>query len=52
MNFTLFVTIIVTGLAFVGVVTVLANLLAPRSFNAQKDEAFECGIPTRGGSSV
>ena len=50
MNFTLFVTIIVTGLAFVGVVTVLANLLAPRSFNAQKDEAFECGIPTRGGA--
>ncbi len=50
MNFTLFVTIIVTGLAFVGVVTVLANLLAPRSFNAQKDEAFECGIPTRGGT--
>ena len=26
MNFTLFVTIIVTGLAFVGVVTVLAQL--------------------------
>ena len=50
MNFTLFVTTIVTGLAFVGVVTVLANLLAPRSFNAQKDEAFECGIPTRGGA--
>ena len=50
MNFTLFVTIIVTGLAFVGVVTVLANLLAPRSFNAQKDEAFECGIPTYGTS--
>ena len=50
MNFTLFVTIIVTGLAFVGVVTVLANLLAPRSFNAQKDEAFECGIATRGGA--
>lgn len=50
MNFTLFVTTIVTGLAFVGVVMVLANLLAPRSFNAQKEEAFECGIPTRGGT--
>ena len=48
MNFTLFVTTIVTGLAFVGVVWVLAKLLAPRSFNAQKEEAFECGIPTRG----
>lgn len=48
MNFTLFVTTIVTGLAFVGVVWMLAKLLAPRSFNAQKEEAFECGIPTRG----
>lgn len=48
MNFTLFVATIVTGLAFVGVVLVLANLISPRSFNPQKDEAFECGIPTRG----
>ena len=48
MTFTLFVTTIVTGLAFVGVVWVLAKLLAPRSYNAQKEEAFECGIPTRG----
>ncbi|MCI6643068.1 MAG: NADH-quinone oxidoreductase subunit A [Bacteroidales bacterium] len=31
-------------------VTVLANLLAPRSFNAQKEEPFESGIPTRGKS--
>ena len=50
MNFTLFVTALLTGLAFVGVVTVLAKLISPRSYNAQKEEAYECGVPTRGRS--
>lgn len=48
MNFTLLVTVLLTGIAFVGIVVALAQLIAPRSFNAQKDEAYECGIPTRG----
>ena len=50
MNFAFFVTALLTGLGFVGLVTVLAMLLAPRSYNAQKEEAYECGIPTRGRS--
>lgn len=50
MNFTLFVTALFTGLGFVGLVTVLAKLLAPRSYNPQKEDPFECGIPTRGRS--
>ena len=50
MNFTLFVTALLTGLACVGVVTILAKLISPRSYNAQKEEAYECGIPTRGRS--
>lgn len=50
MNFTLFVTALLTGLGFVGLVTVLAKLLAPRSYNPQKEDPFECGIPTRGRS--
>ena len=50
MNFTLFVTALLTGIAFVAVVTLLAKLIAPRSFNAQKEEAYECGVPTRGKS--
>lgn len=50
MNFTLFVTALLTGIAFVAVVTILALLISPRSFNAQKEEAYECGIPTRGRS--
>ena len=39
MNFTLFVTALLTGIAFVAVVTLLAKLIAPRSFNAQKEDA-------------
>lgn len=50
MNFTLFVTALLTGVGFVAVVTILATLLAPRSYNAQKEEPFESGIPTRGRS--
>ena len=50
MNFTLFVTALLTESAFVGVVTVLAKLISPRSYNAQKEEAYECGVPTRGRS--
>ena len=30
----------------------LAGLISPRSFNAQKGEPYECGVPTRGGSMV
>lgn len=50
MNFTLLITTVLTGLAFVGVVVILAKLISPRSYNAQKEEAYECGIPTRGRS--
>ncbi|MDD5780890.1 MAG: NADH-quinone oxidoreductase subunit A [Bacteroidales bacterium] len=50
MNFTLFVTALLTGISFVAVVTILAKLISPRSFNEQKEEAYECGVPTRGRS--
>ena len=50
MNFTLFVTVFLTGILFVAVVTLLAKLISPRSFNEQKEEAYECGVPTRGRS--
>ena len=50
MNFTLFVTALLTGILFVGVVTVLAKLISPRSFNEHQEEAYECGVPTRGRS--
>ena len=48
MNFTMLVTAALTGLLFVHLVVTIAVLIAPRSYNAQKEEPYECGIPTRG----
>lgn len=48
MNFTMLVTAALTGLLFVPLVVTIAVLIAPRSFNPQKEEPYECGIPTRG----
>ena len=48
MNFTLLVTVVLTGILFVAIVVVLAQLLAPRSYNPMKEEPYECGIPARG----
>lgn len=39
-----------TGIALVTLALWMAGLLSPRSFNPQKGEAYECGIPTRGES--
>lgn len=50
MDFTLLVTVLLTGIAFVGIVVALARAISPRSFNPQKEEPYECGIPTRGRS--
>lgn len=48
MNFTMLVTVALLGLLFVPLVWAIAMLIAPRSFNPQKEEPYECGIPTRG----
>ena len=37
-------------MALVAAALWMAGLLSPRSFNPQKGEAYECGIPTRGES--
>ena len=50
MNFTFLVVVLLTALAFVGVVIALSRAISPRSYNEQKFEAYECGIPTRGKS--
>ena len=47
-NGVLAVTAALTGIALVALALFVAGLLAPRSFNEQKGEAYECGIPTRG----
>ena len=50
MNFTLLIVVILTAIALVAVALGIANAISPRSFNPQKGEAYECGIPTRGKS--
>lgn len=50
MYFTLLVVVILTAIALVAVALGIARLISPRSFNPQKGEAYECGIPTRGKS--
>lgn len=50
MYFTLLVVVILTAIALVTVALGIARAISPRSFNPQKGEAYECGIPTRGKS--
>ena len=45
MNLTLFVVVLITAIVLVAVALGLARLISPRSFNRQKGEAYECGIP-------
>ena len=48
MYFTLLVVVILTAIALVAVALGIARAISPRSYNPQKGEAYECGIPTRG----
>ena len=50
MNLALFVVVFITGITLVAAAMAIAGLISPRSFNSQKGEAYECGIPTRGTS--
>ncbi len=49
-NALLAVVAVLTGFGLVALAMWLAGLISPRSFNPQKGEAYECGIPTRGES--
>lgn len=46
------IVVILTAIALVVAAMTIAKLIAPRSFNPQKGEPYECGIPTRGQSWV
>ena len=50
MNLTLLIVVILTAIALVGLALGVARIVSPRSYNRQKGEAYECGIPTRGRS--
>jgi NADH-quinone oxidoreductase subunit A len=49
-NVSLFLVVFITGLVLVIAGLGLAILLAPKSFNLQKGEPYECGVPTKGTS--
>ncbi|HNP96101.1 MAG TPA: NADH-quinone oxidoreductase subunit A [Cyclobacteriaceae bacterium] len=40
------------GVIMVGAGVLVSNLVAPKSKNDQKDEPYECGIPTQGPSMI
>ncbi|MDD4031807.1 MAG: NADH-quinone oxidoreductase subunit A [Bacteroidales bacterium] len=44
------VVVLLTAIVLVAGALVIAYLIAPRSYNEQKGESYECGIPTRGTS--
>ncbi len=50
MSSAFFLVAFLTAITLVAAATLLALLLAPRSYNPQKGEPYECGIPTRGTS--
>ncbi len=50
MYFTLFVTVILTGVALVVCGTLVAKILGPSKHNKVKGEPYESGVPTRGSS--
>ncbi len=49
-NALLAVVAALTGVGLVALAMWLAGLISPKSYNPQKGEAYECGIPTRGSS--
>lgn len=40
----------IVGVIMVGAGVIASGILAPKSVNAQKGEAYECGVPTQGPS--
>ena len=48
MSFTLLLVAVLTALVLAGCGLGVAMLISPRSYNPQKGQPYECGIPTRG----
>lgn len=46
----IFIVVFITSIVLVSSALIIANLISPRSSNAQKGEPYECGIPTKGTS--
>ncbi len=52
MYFTFLVTAILTAFVLVAAGLLIAKWISPRSYNDQKGEAYECGLPTHGNTWV
>lgn len=50
MNFIFLVVALLTAITLVAAALFIAKAISPRSYNPQKAEAYECGVPTRGKS--
>jgi NADH-quinone oxidoreductase subunit A len=46
------ILLIICGVLFSGATILMSKFLVPRTFNSQKLEAYECGVPTRGDSRI
>ena len=46
------ILLVICGAAFCGLGILVSEFLSPSSKNSQKLEAYECGVPTEGGSWV
>lgn len=50
MSFTYLIVVIFTAIIIVVAAIGIAKAISPRTFNPQKGESYECGIPTQGKS--
>lgn len=48
MNTQILIAFFLTGMFLVAAGIIMAYLLSPKSFNKQKNQPYECGIPTKG----
>ena len=48
MNNEWLVLFFILGAIFVGLVPIFSEIVAPKSFNPQKNDPYECGVPTEG----
>ena len=46
------ILLVICGVLFSGATILVSKFLVPRTYNTQKQEAYECGIPTIGTSWI
>ena len=52
MNLVMLFAIIIASIVFVAMVMIITKWISPRTFNRQKGETYECGIPTQGSTWI